>query len=309
MLTVGGVTFDVVSNSPAIVPWLDDPSSLFSGGGGADIVRFDVDRKDLSALEAGEAVFDSGGSWALHRESIGWRFDFFAPLLGSAPYRVAWMDRDFSAGRVVIDGRYLRDETRVDPIHFPLAELVAIQRLARSGGVEFHACGIVDRRGRGALFVGQSGHGKTTTAKLWASREDVTILSDDRIIVRTSPTAAAVPPLQMERDGARIGGEVRMYGTPWHGDGMFAANLTAVPRAIFLLEHGSENEVVPISGAAAIAALFARCFPPFWDAESVEAVLATIERVVESVPCFWLRFLPDQSAVSTVERVLGEIGE
>ena len=64
--------------------------------------------------------------------------------------------------------------------------------------------GLVDPEGRGHLFVGQSGAGKSTMARFWAGREGVRILSDDRIILR------------------QIRGEIWMYGTPWHGEARHA---------------------------------------------------------------------------------------
>ena len=70
------------------------------------------------------------------------------------------------------------------PLEYPLDELLLQGLLARGRGAEIHACGIADGSGRGLLFVGQSGAGKTTMARLWEGERGITVLSDDRIILR-----------------------------------------------------------------------------------------------------------------------------
>ena len=59
-----------------------------------------------------------------------------------------------------------------------------IHRLACGQGLEVHAVGIVDEIGRGHLFLGHSGAGKSTTARLWLEQPEIRILSDDRIVLR-----------------------------------------------------------------------------------------------------------------------------
>ena len=74
--------------------------------------------------------------------------------------------------------------TSVAPLEYPLDELLIMHRLTQERAIELHGCGIVRADGTGNLFVGHSGAGKSTTTRLWTEREDVEILSDDRIIVR-----------------------------------------------------------------------------------------------------------------------------
>jgi len=300
---------------------LDRASRLFSGETPEDTVEFDVRWGDLSGVNRGEAAFDSGGCWALRRDSGALVFDIFSPLFGAAPIHSLRLEGDRRRGEVVLERSHFRDAESVDPLGFPLAELLINQRLARAGGVEFHGCGIRTGEGRGLLFVGHSGDGKTTTARLWDGRPGITILSDDRIIVRSeegeeahaSPGPAGPPspasgegsraraPLHLgERGGASSAGvrPFRMYGTPWHGEGQFAANADAPLSAIFILERGERTCAVPVAGAEAVSLLFARAFPPFYDAAAVDAVLETIDRIVERVPVYRFAFVPDETAVN-----------
>jgi hypothetical protein len=153
-------------------------------------------------------------------------------------------------------------------------------RLARDGGLELHACGLI-LRGGALLFCGRSGAGKSTTARLWRRlRPRTPLLSDDRIVLR------------------RRGGGFRAYGTPWHGDGGFASPRSAPLAAVFFIRHGRRSRARALPPAEAASRLFSRSFPPPWDRSAVGRVLDACARVAARVPCFELRFRPDASAIA-----------
>src|SRR2546423_13275591 len=93
------------------------------------------------------------------------RIDCHSHLFGDAPYKVAYFDRDFTAGRVLLRADVF--DGAVDALEYPLDEVIVAHLLARGRGVELHASGIIDGGGRGRPFVGQSGAGKWTTPRLW----------------------------------------------------------------------------------------------------------------------------------------------
>ena len=163
-------------------------------------------------------------------------------------------------------------------------ELLMIHRLACGEGVEMHAVGIVDDKGQGHLFLGHSGAGKSTTARLWKSESNAHILSDDRIILR-------------QRDG-----RIWMYGTPWHGDAGIASPDAAPLSRIYLLEHASKTQLVSLSPGRAAAELFTRSFVPHHSQEGLQFTLRFLERVTREIPCSVFRFLPDKSAVEAICR-------
>ena len=306
-----------------------------SGGGTEDRLDLDVRWGDLTGIRRESASFDSGGCWALRRERESLFFDVYSPLFGATPIHSLRLDGDGRRGEVVLERTHHESSPSVDPLGFPLAELLLNQRLARAGGVEFHGCGIRTPEGRGLLFVGHSGDGKTTTAKLWDGRPGVTILSDDRIIVRSDltprpglqrdsrphPVSVPSPPLSVRTERGRGRGEAdgradsapgttdrtyRIYGTPWHGEGRFAANADAPLSAIFILQRGETTRAVPVAGADAISLLFARAFPPFYDAGAVDAVLETIDGIAASIPCYRFSFVPDGTAIEAALLAVGE---
>jgi hypothetical protein len=250
---------------------------------------FGVARGDLSGPRPGRTVFEAGEWWALRRDAEDWIYDVFTPLNGTAPFKSARVRPDLSGGEIVLHASYYRGVVEVDPLGYPLAELLLNRRLARNGGVELHACGIVDERGRGLVFAGRSGDGKTTTARLWDEQPSVTVLSDDRIVL------------------TRSAGGLDIHGTPWHGEAAFAANASAPLAAVFLLEHGAATEAAPVMGAEFVANVMACCFPPFYDKEGVERVVDTLFAVSDSVPCFRFPFVPGPEAVECVRRTVEEL--
>jgi len=66
---------------------------------------------------------------------------------------------------------------------YPLDQLLMILLLSEGKGLLHHGCGIEDR-GLGYLFVGNSGHGKSTMAKVVVCAKAPRVLNDDRVVVR-----------------------------------------------------------------------------------------------------------------------------
>ena len=238
---------------------------------------------DPGGADPGEPVFDSGAVWKLHRDGGRHRFLFTSPALGLLPYKEATFETDFRSGEVTLRRDCFQEEHRLWPLEYPLDELLLQGLLARERGVEIHACGVADRSGRGLLFVGHSGAGKTTMARLWQGASGVRILSDDRIIVR------------------RVGGRLTMYGTPWHGEAALAGPASTPLTGVFFLEHGAANTLVPLRGAAAATRLFACGFPPFHDRDALDFTLAFFAELATGVPCHELRFTPDPGVVEFVD--------
>jgi hypothetical protein len=238
---------------------------------------------DPGTAGPGQPIFDSGGVWKLYRDGSRHRYVFSSPALGPFPYKEASFDPDFTAGEVTLRRSCFQVGEGLWPLEYPLDELLLQGLLARGRGAEIHACGIADGSGRGLLFVGQSGAGKTTMARLWAGMPGITVLSDDRIILRRGADGFV------------------MYGTPWHGEAALAEPTSASLAGVFFLEHGDANALAPVRGAAAAARLFASGFPPFHDRDGLDFTIAFLGDLAASVPCHGLHFVPDRRVVGFVE--------
>jgi hypothetical protein len=204
----------------------------------------------------------------------------------------------------------LRDN--LSPLGYPLDELLIMHRLTQEKAIELHGTGMVRANGEANLFVGHSGAGKSTTTRLWTAVEDVEVLSDDRIIVRRNDGRddAERKVLRLRDRSASPSGhsgqddknekKMRMYGTPWHGEAMFASPNSAPLTRIFVLEHGRGNVITPLTPSQAVAELFARSFVPFHRHEYVDSALAFLEELAEAVPVYRYAFEPDHRAVEKI---------
>jgi hypothetical protein len=283
-LQIAGVTVVLVSGEADL---------CVSVAGIAERFRIDAAEADvtLSAAWGGPPegvadalVFDAGGHWQLYQEGTSLSFQFVAPHLGPFPYKIARFDLEFTRGEIRLNRGCFAPGVPLSPLDYPLDELLLVNYLAAGRGIEVHACGVLDAAGRGHVFAGHSGAGKTTLARLLAGREGLTILSDDRIILRGTPSGPWI------------------YGTPWHGEAELASPTGGPLAGVYFLQHGLRNALTPVSRAAAAASLFARAFPPLYRREALEFAIGFCGEVAVAVPCQALDFVPDRRVVDFVLR-------
>jgi hypothetical protein len=287
---IGGISFGMFSDDD--VPLTLDPGlsdfavNLFF----SEICDVNIRVSMVDSLPRPDSppLFHSGGLWSLFEERLegcaGYRLNFQRNLPGELPYKSAWFDRNFESGHLLLSRRFFPEDVPVYPLEYPLDEVLMIHRLACGYGLEVHAVGMVDEIGRGHLFLGHSGAGKSTTARLWINQPGVHILSDDRIILRAH------------------GEKIFMYGTPWHGDAGISSSDCAAVTNIYFLEQYRHNEILPLAPGVAAAELFARSFVPRHCAQGLDFSLGFMERVTHQITCSIFRFLPEQSAVEAIRR-------
>jgi hypothetical protein len=283
---IGGIAFAVTTGDPRLKLGTEGALRPFLVDGGEPEVRLRAARADRCVPPPGEKLFDAGTLWQLHRQGEGYLFRFTAPCFGPEPYKTASFNVDFTYGEICLrDGIHQKTEA-VYPLEYPLDELLMMNLLARGRGIEVHGCGVEDADGKGYLFLGQSGAGKSTMARLWTAGETTAqapyILSDDRIILRMR------------------GGRLWMYGTPWHGEAELASPRRSPVHRIFFLGRGAGNEMRPLAQPGAIARILARSFIPFHSHAGLAFTLEFLQQVTASVPCVDFRFVPDRRAVDAV---------
>ncbi|MGD0341470.1 MAG: hypothetical protein ABSA76_07170, partial [Bacteroidales bacterium] len=160
---------------------------------------------------------------------------------------------------------------------YPLDGLILYYITVIKGDILIHASGI-NHSGRGYLFSGVSGKGKSTIAKLW-DQSGAKVIHDDRLIIRTN------------------GGGYKMYNTPvYNNDEPSGSPLNK----IFLIEHGKTNKIIPISGAAGVSLIMANCIQHNWDPGIVARLLGSVSIMCTSIPAARLQFRPDRSVIDHI---------
>ncbi len=276
---LGGVNVAIESDDPRIDCRVAGSERLFVIDGAAK-PDFTVAVRRLERYEPprGECLFDSGLVWSLHRDGDAQRIECRSPLFGPTPYKIAIINQAFTHADVLVTHG-------ANPLEFPLGELLFNALLTRRSGLEVHACGIIEN-GRGTVFIGNSGDGKTTTALLWQASSDAEIVSDDRVILRP-------------HDGTWW-----MYGTPWHGDADICSSSRAPLSRIFTLDKAlgkaAVNHLTPLSPAHGAARLLACAFPPFHDRQGMKTVIGIAAALASEIPLARFSFLNEPSAVELI---------
>ena len=280
-LSIAGVVIGLQSAPDGPPAAVDGAASAFLVPPAVPDIEVRAAWADLRSPARGRLLFDSGGLWQLHEQDDEYVYSFSSPVFEGGPYRRASFDADFRRGVVMLDRRSFTGRPPAFPLEYPLDELMVINRLVFDEGVEIHGCGVIDADGRGYLFAGQSGAGKSTIARLWA-QAGATVISDDRVVLRTE------------------GSGIAMHGTPWHGDAEFAAPAKAPLSAVMLLAQAPSNRLLALSDARAAARLFSCAFPVFHSAVALDRTLALLATIVSLVPTRILEFTRTPEAIAFV---------
>ena len=157
----------------------------------------------------------------------------------------------------------------------------------------FHSS-VVSYQGRGYMFLGHSGTGKSTHSSLWLKYiEGTELVNDDNPVVRV-----------LENN------EVRVYGSPWSGKTPCYRNVSYPVGAIVKLSQAPFNKIEPLKGIKAYAAVMPSISGKRWDQLLAEGLHETENLIAQHASVWHLDCLPDEAAAqlccSTVERVKSE---
>jgi len=256
----------------------------------AKIVRVTICRGAMPEREAGLVKrFDSEQAWSLWTSATRNVLQLQPPGVATALWRLS-TDARFSEGRLHChDASWLKaspEAVLLNPIHYPLDQILVMLHLARQEGIILHAAGAVFKE-RGYLFLGKSGAGKSTMAGLLAAEARITLLSDDRVIVH------------------RVNGRWMAYGTPWPGDAGIAANIGVPLEGVFFLNKATATAAEALAAGEALVKLLPVASIPLFDRILADAVLSSCESLATEVPMADLRFTPHPETILPVMRLLG----
>ncbi len=138
---------------------------------------------------------------------------------------------------------------------------------------------VIEKDGKGYLFMGKSGTGKSTHSRMWLSAIDGSeLLNDDNPIVRVE------------------GDVVKVYGSPWSGKTSCYRNRVCEVGAFVRIVRAPQNELVNLSSIKSYASLLPSCSCIRWDKDSTNLLHSAVERSVELCQSFEMRCLPNENA-------------
>jgi len=176
--------------------------------------------------------------------------------------------KDYREGRLFLTGR--KSELVLDSALRLMFDLAT----AGKGTLCIHAA-VVSCGGKGYLFLGPSGTGKSTHAQLWLKHfEGTELVNDDNPVVR--------------------GGVV--YGSPWSGKTPCYRNVSVPIGGIVRLSQAPYNEIRRLSGIEAYVDLAESVGGKVWDSRIAEALHQTENKLASTVPMWHLECLPDEAA-------------
>lgn len=191
--------------------------------------------------------------------------------------------KDKTAGQLVCEPDYGSAQLILSDIENKLAidnSLMILYALATSckGTALFHSA-VVSKDGKGYMFLGKSGTGKSTHARLWLKHvEGSALMNDDNPVVRVTDEG------------------VMVYGSPWSGKTPCYRNVSAPLGGIVLLAQAPYNKIKRLEGVAAYAAVLPSISGKRWDPRMADGLHQTENALAMKARVWFLECLPDEAA-------------
>ena len=154
------------------------------------------------------------------------------------------------------------------------------------GTALFHSA-VVTHKGYGYMFLGKSGTGKSTHARLWLETiGGTTLLNDDNPVVRVQPEGIFV------------------YGSPWSGKTPCYKNEFAPLGGIVLLEQAPFNKIRELHGIESYAAILTSISGKRWEKSIADSLHDTENAIARDARVWHLQCLPDNDAATTCHEAI-----
>jgi hypothetical protein len=202
------------------------------------------------------------------------------------------MDADPEFKRVSVTLRW--EDVYVSTALSSMLRIAFAQAILMHSAVSLHSS-VVVYEGKGNLFMGRSGTGKSTHSRLWIEHLGARLLNDDNPIVRV------------------VQGRAIVYGSPWSGKTRCYKNESVSVGAIVRLVQAPENRFEQKTDVEAFSLLLPGCSVLKYDRKLYGALCETLIELTEIVCVGEMRCLPDKEAalvccenINTVSRINNE---
>ena len=184
------------------------------------------------------------------------------------------VNREFTEGKAFI----LSQEPSASIALSSMLRMLFAQTIIRHKGISIHAS-CVTRNGKGYLFLGKSGTGKSTHSEQWMQTfPECRLLNDDNPAIRL------------------IDNEVWVFGTPWSGKKPCYKAESYPVGGIVRLYQAAVNQFIPMDDTLAFSTMLPSCSVFRKDIQLHNVLFDLLVEVVERVPMGILKCLPDREA-------------
>lgn len=252
---------------------LDNYSPFLYNGGEESVFTLEL-VQDLS-IEGKKALYISNPESLERRVDLyqidgGYLFEM-APL-GNVPV-CGWLKTSFD-----FSSAFLKVEKAKNFCVNNALMLLYAFRTAGMSTLEMHAS-VTVKDGKGFLFLGQSGTGKSTHSSLWLKNIPGThLLNDDNPVVRV------------------VDGKARVYGSPWSGKTPCYRNEDYPIGAFVRINRAPYNAIHRQNVKESFASISSSSSGLRAIRSIGDGLFTTISSLIQSIPCYVLDCLPDDDA-------------
>lgn len=150
-------------------------------------------------------------------------------------------------------------------------------------------CATIEDQGRGILFLGPSGIGKTTQAERWAQYRGAAIINGDIGFVQRTPRGYIA------------------WGSPWHGSSPYCLNTSVPVKALVVLKQAPENRLRELTGFEKVREVSSSVFYPTWLEDGMELCTDILNHLLTDLPVYRLDNRADEEAVRLLAAEINRI--
>lgn len=170
------------------------------------------------------------------------------------------------------------DNNKINPLLYPMGPLMLYYLTVKFDAIMLHSSGVFGN-GKGRIFSGFSGSGKSTMAGLW-QKEGSKIINDDRLVIKKNKSGYT------------------MHNTP-----MFYADIPkeAPLQSMFLLHHSAQNTIKKLKGAMAVSRIMAHCIQHGYNNDFIQHHLEFLSQLCTTISVYDIGFKPDIQIVDFIK--------
>ncbi len=225
--------------------------------------------------------------WEIYKRDDAWVYLLVGKCKGRRRIsKVCVLNRDYTRARIYHKSPKVFMSRKVNSLYGIVSDQIFLSRIiAQRKGFYLHACG-VSYKGEGFVFVGHSGAGKSTIAKILKGKAQ--ILCDDRVIIK------------------EVCGSLRLYGTWSHGE-VEEVSPKGVPlKGVFFLGKAKQNCCIRLQDKKRIAFKLSGCLiKPLATSDWWEKVLNLVQKNASQSNFFMLYFNKKVNLEAVLEKIRG----